>query len=762
MAKDKETKEATEYDLTTRELKALEVAVTRAMQEVDGGPLAKWLEGRKIRKTKQKEKKQKIRTQLGRTTIGGEALRFLGRDNAALWYDRFFGTPSKAKTAEKKLVDKQKKEKKPETETKRQISYQSGTLVVITRQLNSMSNAMLDIAVDVTDIKSLLSPRNINAKGRKGTGGEGQFQAVRYDPLAPTGEQFRQVSEGGKTTGARMSDDFKMSAIMQAATQASRLVRKEEEREKEKGELREKYKFQDVEEADVFSDDPITKLRVEMNEGFAKIFRFIDDSKSSRSGGIGGAIMNGLMGVFKSLKFIPFLKILGGGAVALAGWLGHALGTWLNEKFEISTKIVDAIFAVKEWWAELDLKGAIANWSETIREKVNEWGLNLKMMVVNAIPDMLPGVKEWKQKFYAENGIDPEQVAAENLDSKIELEDRFGRLVDRGLSFFGNDAAQQRLDTHSAASSATESTTPPPAPTSAPASSGGPGAFARHEVVVGDGSGRADVEKAMDEFGITGKHRASLLAQVDHESNGFKRLEENMNYSAERLLQVFPKYFKSLEEAKHYQRQPKKIANKVYGGRMGNSGGDDGWKYRGRGFIQLTGKNNYKQFGDMIGVDLVGNPDAAANPKIAAKIAAAYYKSRIVDKGIEADDLVGVTKAVQGGSLGIEHRGELMAKYSAPAAPASGDEGWEQEIIESLRPVAMPNSGNYTDRQSRDLQTGQATAAVSAVHTQQPVVMHSTQPIMTPAGRPLERASAFNRDGSLIMAANRDAWHPAG
>ncbi|MCH8346632.1 MAG: hypothetical protein IIC87_06870, partial [Chloroflexi bacterium] len=124
---------------------------------------------------------------------------------------------------------------------------------------------------------------------------------------------------------------------------------------------------------------------------------------------------------------------------------------------------------------------------------------------------------------------------------------------------------------------------------------------------------------------------AHLLGQCAHESTGFTRRTENLTYTtAERIRTVFGKRrFPSLVDAQGYVRQPRMLANEVYGGRMGNTRPDDGWRYRGRGWIQLTGRENYKRFGASLGLDLDGEPDLASTPAAAWKIAGAYLAIRV-------------------------------------------------------------------------------------------------------------------------------------
>lgn len=149
---------------------------------------------------------------------------------------------------------------------------------------------------------------------------------------------------------------------------------------------------------------------------------------------------------------------------------------------------------------------------------------------------------------------------------------------------------------------------------------------------------------------------AHFLSQCAHESSGFKALSENLNYSASGLMSVFRKYFDA-ESAKQYARQPERIANKVYANRMGNGDEEsgDGWRYRGRGVIQLTGKNNYKAFAGHIKSDVVANPDTVSK-KYALDSAAWWWSSNRINAVADRGDVVAVTKRVNGGTNGLSDR----------------------------------------------------------------------------------------------------------
>jgi len=149
---------------------------------------------------------------------------------------------------------------------------------------------------------------------------------------------------------------------------------------------------------------------------------------------------------------------------------------------------------------------------------------------------------------------------------------------------------------------------------------------------------------------------AAFIGQCSHESGNFKVLHENLNYSAERLCKVWPSRFPTLEAAQPYHRNPDMIAEKVYSGRMGNNEEGDGALYVGRGCIQLTGKDSYTLAGDALGVDFMHSPDLVAIPKYAALTAGGFWNKRGVNKEADAKDYTGMTKKINGGTIGLDDR----------------------------------------------------------------------------------------------------------
>jgi putative chitinase len=161
---------------------------------------------------------------------------------------------------------------------------------------------------------------------------------------------------------------------------------------------------------------------------------------------------------------------------------------------------------------------------------------------------------------------------------------------------------------------------------------------------------------------------AHFLAQAGHESGGFKAVNENLNYGAKGLLGIFKKYFPTPEKAALYERKPEKIANLVYGGRMGNGpeATGEGYKFRGRGYIQLTGKDNYKAFDTVVAENITENPDLVATKYPLMSAAWFFHKNglhKIADEGATDEVVTKVTKRVNGGTIGLPDRIKHFKEY---------------------------------------------------------------------------------------------------
>ena len=176
------------------------------------------------------------------------------------------------------------------------------------------------------------------------------------------------------------------------------------------------------------------------------------------------------------------------------------------------------------------------------------------------------------------------------------------------------------------------------------------------------------LNETFERFGIKSPNQqAAFIGQCGHECGNFRILEENLNYRAETLCKLWPKRFPTLEFAKQYEKNPRKIANSVYSGRMGNrdESSGDGYRFRGRGCIQLTGHANYFHAGKALGVDFVMEPDLVATPKYAALTAGWFWSTHGCNDIADRGDWTALTKKINGGTIGladrIKHTNEALA-----------------------------------------------------------------------------------------------------
>ena len=165
------------------------------------------------------------------------------------------------------------------------------------------------------------------------------------------------------------------------------------------------------------------------------------------------------------------------------------------------------------------------------------------------------------------------------------------------------------------------------------------------------------LQATFDKYEInTPKRQAAFIGQCAHESGNFKTLEENLYYKAEALMRVWPSRFPDMDTANKYANNPQMIANKVYSGRMGNTEDGDGWKYHGRGLIQLTGKDNYERCGSSMGMDLVGDPDRLLDPQYATLSAGWFWNKHGLNELADAQEHGIITKRINGGTIGLDDR----------------------------------------------------------------------------------------------------------
>ena len=235
----------------------------------------------------------------------------------------------------------------------------------------------------------------------------------------------------------------------------------------------------------------------------------------------------------------------------------------------------------------------------------------------------------------------------------------------------------------------------------------------------------AALSSELPKYDITSVERvAGFLAQCGHESAGFTVKKENLNYSADGLLKVFPKYFKTQADANAYARQPAKIANRVYGNRMGNGpeSSGEGFKFCGRGYIQLTGKSNYSAFAKSINKSLDEAIAYLETINGAVESACWFWKTNNINRFCDANDIVGMTKAINGGTNGLQDRTDYFVKAKSiiqsgsglstvkstvtpPAPPAPPEDPFNQvllqigskgeEVKQAQLKLGLPADGSY-------------------------------------------------------------------
>jgi putative chitinase len=202
------------------------------------------------------------------------------------------------------------------------------------------------------------------------------------------------------------------------------------------------------------------------------------------------------------------------------------------------------------------------------------------------------------------------------------------------------------------------------------------------------------------QFGIAPGNRLNFfLAQVGHESGGMTITEENMNYRAERIVEVWPSRFPTVESARPFANKPEKLANSVYANRMGNGGpqSGDGFRYRGRGYIQITGRGAYRDIGGIVGLDLERSPELAGAPAHALKVACGFWAWKGLNALCDGGDYVAVTRRINGGTNGMADRRAWLDKvlrlFAAPPAAESVSAAEAIAIQRALQRAGFPEVG---------------------------------------------------------------------
>lgn len=429
-----------------------------------------------------------------------------------------------------------------------------------------------------------------------------------------------------------------------------------------------------------------------------------EENKKNRYGNVGstaGSLVGGVLGM------------LGGPAGAIAGAmigdkLGEMVGTWLA-----GVDLAAIPGMVTSWVSSIDLSG--------IPEVVTKAFIGLKDGAIALAGTAFDFVKEgWKgvmdagAKVFSSVSDWAKEKWEVVTDAVSSVKDTVADTAQTASDYVGEkatsvkDAGQNLLNTVT----------------------GG-------RYTGGSNARKDEMIKAMDAGGITDvKSKAALMASVDNETGGFTRDSENLNYSAKGLLKTFPKYYKTEEAARADANNPEAIANKVYGGRMGNKDAGDGWKYRGRGNLQLTGKSNYEDMSKRLGVDFVNNPELAADPKYSAQIAVEFWKKSGADKAAASGDTDKARRIVNGGDIGLEHTREKYKEY-LPQAMA-GDLTPTRKSVDEMKVTAPTGVSKAVSNTmaSMGARPSAAPAAVASAPATTPIG------VMAPATAPAKVAAA--------------------
>jgi predicted chitinase len=686
-----------------------------------------------------------------------------------------------------------------------------GSIVGIRNQIDVLSGVISGVADDVSDIKTLIMPRKIVVRGgpitddwgRENNDATGKIRLAHYNPLAPAGSQFVEsknkrmkgvVYTHGSPTSKPIEEGFMASAIKQAAMQTAILTLKMEKRDRAKANVRQKFAYSDKKET-YKTESPIDQLREEMNSNFEKVFGLLKKVKTGEDesivddvaktvGAVGAAatVPALLRAIPWLVKRIPFVTAayatIKTGEYVVKGFeeadmnnpekSDNIVAQYLAKQSVFAKKLADKYNSKvgnTDKWKEREAKNAAAGYT---RGGVGS----------SKGPSMDESIAHFDKE--AKNPKNTDQQREANARARDTLVAQRMPLLDARTASIISTAIPSTSapvpipkpvapSTETVSDIERDSDTwdtnyqPQPAPRkkgSKPAV-GGTGVLTDiGRKGTADTTLKAELLKAMDIEGITGSHRSQLLAQAHHETAGFTRTSESLNYSPEALKATFSYYKNHPDEADQdgYAKVGKKIvrraneeniANKAYGKRNGNTAFGDGWKYRGRGAFQLTGKGNYETYGEMIGVDLVKNPDLVLDPTIGAKVAVAYYKKNVVKAGISGEDTRGATRAINGSALkGLSERENVFAQIQREQNPA----------INSITPTTTIPAV-LADNETRTLQASNSPATQSITVVSTPIV-NNTRVNNTTGKRPAAKADVLSQDKSLNRVVSRDTTHP--
>lgn len=772
-------------DLVTREMQS-----AKGLRKITKGLLA-------AQELKNRKLKDKIIDEKEGGTNAGNVLRILGHEKSAIWFDRFFGSRDSDATP-----SKDKKSSTTGEGIVKTVAQNSGQIKIISKKLDSIGELLNIISDDVVDIKKLLLPRGMVAKGKKGTESEGRTQFVQYNPLAPSGEQLRQVTESGKISVKKPGADFKDSATQKAALETARLALKIQKEEEAKSQLRMKYRYSDPKESDpIVGMDPVAGMRVAMSKGFDDINKKIDGMKDE------GGIFSDLWTFIKNLSFVKMLKPFLGllmtfgkmGLLGLALWAGYEIGTWIYDK--IAPYLLDAM----EWVADKYeiIKTKVIEVKDWIVEKftsLREWFEGLPERIISAIKDPFGINKRREEKAKkkeaenAEAGRTRGGVASAkgpDMDKSIEHYDKMSK--DAKATKEQREAASKARDSLIGA----KMRTPEGVPTNIPASQpSGPGPTSRPTTPPKSSSVPAGatgtIRKAKTEGGLlmpdstikdiiiaaadrVGVDQGIMMAMAKQEST-FNPNAKAGTSTAKGLYQfldgtwseMVKKYGNKYPELNKGQYDPtaSAVAGALYikenGAILSKAGVPvDGTSIYAAHFLGPGGARKLFTSDPSADATALMPAPAKANKHIfynkdgSPRTVAEVQKALFEKVGKYADMYADRLQSEKSGTM-------LASKQSAPGsatvasttAPASGP-----TLASTGTATPAPAiSGAAVDGSSREV----------AAQSTQPVIINAPTNVSSPVmasnssgpKTPLPKASVTNRDDSFVRTASRDVAHP--
>ena len=622
------------------------------------------------------------------------------------------------------------------------IATQTATIKSIDVKMDSMVEAFNFVGEDVADIKSMLMPKVVTAAGKKGGAKEGQEKLAAYDPLAPAGAQFREVTSTGKLMSRGPGKEFQDSATKQAALATATLALKIAKKDQERGEMRKKNQWKDPKEV-ARQGNPVAELRLEMNEKFDKVFGLLEEIKGESKDSLGENMMEAL-GIMRLLGGLaPLAGILAkGGLVAMAGILGYKLGEWLNDTFKLDEKINNLIDSVMGFFGKgNDAKAREATKTDKFSDLQAKTNAKLEGTGYKLIA---PG------QYQKDDGT---VYKADELSGEVQEE--FGR---RGLKGFeakpvappaaaaAPASVEPDIRTGPSTRGGKRRTTTPSAPSAPPTGPkpipGETGTLGKKPASATPISGEEDIKRMiMAHEGVRYKpYKDSLglwTVGVGHLIGDGKSLppEWDRTFSEQEIRDLFE------EDYAHHRKQAEKIPGFTKLNKQGQGALTDLTFNMGPAWIK-----KFPSVGKALS-EPVPDVQRAADILEGSK----WYK-QVKSRGPK---IVGMMRASLDGVSAPETSKDTMYASVSPAPAATPAAGQAKSSVAPSKNIPA----GAVEGESRQLQAANAPSQAAPVVVNAPTVNNTK--VASNGPKPTQaKASAVSHDDSLIRMSGRDAQHP--